>query len=166
MRDMSSVISLAPRVRFWSDATQPGGAGASGKPTSAPGWVIVCSAQIRPFSYAYAVAAEREARRSLPRMLLTCRAAVFSLRNSSVAIARFVRPVAHWIPTARSCYRGPARRTGADRHRSPINDGACSTVIRPPDTTPTTTLDAGRAVRPDRAERVDPLCDRPMAALE
>src|SRR5690349_21829019 len=41
-------------------------------------------------SYAYAVAAERLEMPSRPKMLLTCRATVFSLSTSLPAMARFV----------------------------------------------------------------------------
>src|SRR5699024_9916812 len=49
--------------------------------------------RMRSCSYAYAVAAARDEIPSLVKMLLRCRAMVFSLTNSSSAIAWFVIPV-------------------------------------------------------------------------
>ena len=50
--------------------------------------------QMRWCAYAYAVAADRDDTSSLVKMLLRCRATVFSLMNSSVATARLVLPTA------------------------------------------------------------------------
>src|SRR5215211_5279483 len=79
------------------DARTPGRRATSGEPrillVRPDGWFPVAGQRI-PCSNAYAAAAVREPTPSLVRMLPTCRSTVFSLRNSSAAIARLLLPAA------------------------------------------------------------------------
>src|SRR5262245_51919102 len=83
------------------------------------GYFYVEEVSIRRCSNAYAVAAARLETSSLLKMLLICRATVFSLRSSSPAMTLFVRPVA------------TSRRTWSSRVVSPAADrSAASGVCR------------------------------------
>lgn len=66
------------------------------------GWFQVARQRI-PCSNAYAAAAVREPTPSLVRMLLTCRSTVFSLRNSSLAMAWLV--AVSTLAFGDACYR-------------------------------------------------------------
>ena len=80
---MTSTVGRSPGARF----------GQSTQSSAVAVWVFLPSPcpWIRFCWYAYAVAAARDATPILMKVLLTCRATVFSLRNSSPAMIRLVR---------------------------------------------------------------------------
>ena len=72
------------------------------------------------------MASDRDETRSFLKMLLTCRATVFSLMNSSAAIARFVFPVATSARTSfsRRLSDPSGRRSGEPREALEIRASA------------------------------------------
>ena len=134
-RAPTTIASYIVNLRFETTLPKRGGVGI-GRITQNRGrlklGISMYAAQMRLCWYAQAVAPARLETPSLSKMLLTWRATVFSLMNSSSAMARFVLPAASRrstcasrslseptgccdgaLPIARRCARGRVRRRAA-----------------------------------------------------
>ena len=113
---IASYIGTSARDRAYRDPKRSGIGQDYPKSWLAEKWVILCTPrQMRLCWYAQAVAAARLETPTLSKILLTWRATVFSLMNSSSAMARFVLPAAS------------RRRTCTSRSLSePIESDACA----------------------------------------